>query len=265
MGRIVGLLSWYHERPSWLSGCITSYAEAGITHLVAIDGAYHLYPGAHRHSNTLEHDAVLETARAAGLHTTIVVPDQPYHGNEIEKRNLLFRYADAITHPSHDWLVVMDADELVTRAYTGWDTKLAQSGMHAADVTMWERKTLDTPGEAAAARQFTYDPRTAIPLRKIFRAFHGIQVKGNHYTYLAPGLDRPLWGQRSLVPGLDLTTDFVVEHRTEHRSLNRKGDARHYYSRRDQAQIEGSSHNTLLDEHERPTPTTWAPASEDTP
>lgn len=234
MPRIVGLLSWYSERPSWLSGCIASYAEAGITHLIAVDGAYRLYPDGQAHSNSLEHDAITETARGAGLHLTLVIPNETWAGNEIEKRTYMFRVADTITNPAHDWLVVMDADEIVTRAYDGWIDKLAATEHHAADVTLWERKTLDSQTEAQAARTFSYDPRTACPLRKVFRAFHGIHVVGNHYTYMAPDVDLPLWGQRRLCTGLDLTTDVVVEHRTEHRAIHRKQASHDYYKRRDQ-------------------------------
>lgn len=236
--RVIGLLSFYSERPSWLAGCIASYARAGITHLIALDGAYRLYPNAQAASNSLEHDAIIETSRACGLHTTLVIPDQPWQGNEIEKRNHLFRLADTVSDPDHDWLVVIDADEVVTRATPNlWD-QLASTEHHAASCILWERKTLDTQPEAQAARSFSYDPRTAVPHRKIFRAFHGIHCANNHYTYQAPGITLPLWGHKRLVTEHDLTNDLVVEHRTEHRALQRKEDAQYYYKRRDLEGIE---------------------------
>lgn len=241
MPRIIGLLSWYSERPDWLAGCIASYARfAGITHLIALDGAYALFPDALAASNSLEHDMIVETSRAEGLHTTLVIPDRPWEGNEVEKRNALFRLADTVSDPEHDWLVVIDADEIVTGRSNpdAIRSKLGDTEHHAASCTLWERKTLDTPSEAQVARSFSYDPNTAVPHRKLFRAFHGITVVNNHFTYVAPGLERPLWGQRRLCSELDLTTDLIVEHRTAHRAEHRRQQSSAYYKRRDLAGVE---------------------------
>ena len=43
MSRVVGLLSWYDEAPSWLAACVASFAPH-IDALVAVDGPYAAFP-----------------------------------------------------------------------------------------------------------------------------------------------------------------------------------------------------------------------------
>lgn len=236
MTRLVGLLSWYNERPSWLSACITSYAQAGVTHLVAIDGAYALYPDGTARSTSLEHEAITDTCDALNLHLTLILPDGTWAGNEVEKRTALFRHAEVLTDPS-DWLIVMDADEIVTSAPADLHDTLADTPYDAAEVTLWQRDTLDTPGAASAAQQFPHDPRSQHPIRKLFRAARGLHCAGNHYTYRT-GDGRNLWGEHRLELAHDLTQGFHIEHRSIHRAMHRRQQARDYYERRDRHGIE---------------------------
>lgn len=239
MPRLVGLLSWYQERPSWLAGCIASYAQAGITHLVAIDGAYALFPNAEPRSTSVEHDTIVETTTGAGIHLSLVIPTTPWYGNEIEKRTALFRHADAITQDGVDAVVVIDADEIVTRAYDGWLERFLNTGLHAADVLLWERELNDTQARAQITRSFSYDPRSTQPIRKVFRAIHGTHVTGHHATYQTPD-GRRLWagGNKAVVEGCDLTHDVVIEHRTQWRTKHRFEQSHEYYRLRNHAGIE---------------------------
>lgn len=235
--RLVGLMSYYDERPSWLSGCIASYAEAGVSHLVAIDGAYALFPDAKARSSSGEADAIVETCNGLGIGLTLVRPREAWAGNEIEKRTALFRHGDAVAEPNIDWFVVIDADELVTRATACWLDELATTDLDTADVLLWERDDRDTPSRAQVDRIVARDPISRSPIRKVFRASAGIHCEKNHYTYVTPD-GRELWSNRIHVPGLDLTEQVQIEHRTRYRSLHRHDQAQAYYRLRDEAGIE---------------------------
>src|SRR6266498_1360247 len=56
--KIIAILSWFDESPSWLSACVASLARAGCSHLVAVDGAYRLYPDGRPHSGIAQQDAI---------------------------------------------------------------------------------------------------------------------------------------------------------------------------------------------------------------
>lgn len=237
MPRVVGLMSWVDERPSWLAAAITSYAEAGITHLVAVDGAYALFPNGRARSNSVEAETILDTCNGLGLHCTLVRPDKVWEGNEVEKRTAMFRHAEAVAQPGVDWLLVIDADEVVTVAIEGWQDELARTDLDAADVLLWELDDLDEGSKPQVHRVMDVDPVSRSPIRKLFRATPGIRCVGNHYTWEAPD-GRRLWGAHSMVPALDLTDWFHIEHRTAYRSLHRKNASHDYYALRDKAGIE---------------------------
>lgn len=236
MTQLVGLLAWYTERPSWLSACITSYHQAGITHLVAIDGAYDLYPGGRPRSSTPEHDAITETCNGLNLALTLVLPSTTWAGNEVAKRTALFRHAEAVTEPS-DWYVVMDADEIVTSAHTNLLDILADTPYDAGEATLWQRDLFDTPTARSVTQQRTFNPEQSQPIRKLFRAIRGLHVVGNHYTYRTPD-GRNLWGDNHLELAHDLTDALTIEHRSIHRAKHRRDQAQAYYKARNDGQHE---------------------------
>lgn len=246
--RVIGLLSYYAERPSWLAGCIASYAEAGVDHLVAIDGAYALFPDGRARSSSSEADTIVEACNGHGIGLTLVRPAAVWAGNEVEKRTSLFRHAEAIAQPHVDWYLVADADELVLRAIDGWKQELAATTRDCADVLLIERADRDTAARAQVDRLLTVDPVTRGPIRKLFRAIPGLHVVGNHYTYRTPN-GRDLWSGNVRVPGLDLTELVHVEHRTAYRSLLRKQASHEYYARRDAAGIERHSPPLAMTSH----------------
>ena len=91
--KLIAILCWYDERPSWLAGVTASLARLQVAHLVAVDGAYGLYPKGHGCSGTEQQQTIVETCRAAGIGTTVHTPPEPWFGNEVEKRNLAFQLA----------------------------------------------------------------------------------------------------------------------------------------------------------------------------
>jgi hypothetical protein len=45
---LIGILCWFDERPAALAGVVAGLAKAGVSHVVAVDGAYSLFPNAPR-------------------------------------------------------------------------------------------------------------------------------------------------------------------------------------------------------------------------
>lgn len=237
--RLIGLLSWFDERPTWLTECISTYHQAGITHLVAIDGRYQLYPAAHNRSSFANHDAIISTCRGLNLPLTLHIPSEPWAGNEIEKRTHLFRLADTISTDGEDWYLIIDADERVTHATKNWTSLLETTDLDTAAVLLTETEPRDTPAAACVDRQTDHNPVTTGPIRKLFRSHHGTQVVRNHYTYVDRFGDT-LWSGRygAMVPELDLTQHVTVNHLTKWRSQHRYHASHNYYRERNQVGAE---------------------------
>lgn len=226
--KLIALLAFYDERPDWLAGTIASLSKWGIDHIVALDGAYFLFPDGRAQSSTFQHLALLETAHDLDIGLTLMLPQERWLGNEVEKRTALFRHADLISTPGQDWYLIWDADQFALGTH---DLKheLARTTLDAAEITV------EQPELTGDISRFT--------IRGLFRAIHGITVTTNHYTYAAPD-GRILWGKHHQgtggpepVPSHDLS-HIACEHRTTQRPLTRRQHADAYYNRRDQLGIE---------------------------
>ena len=235
---IHALLSWYEESPGWLAATIASVNRAGVTSIIALDGAYGLYEGRARSGAEQAH-AITETCHALNMDLTIRRPRDKWVGNEIEKRTALFRLADSVAQ-ADDWYWVIDADEVVTDCLTDLPARLTAAAEDVAICTLWERSDPHVNENVERlARQFEMAETGTSPLRCLFRATPGIRVQGNHFTYLTPD-DRALWGGpgMDLEPALDLTAEVRIEHKTKHRSLARTRDRLTYYETRGRTRAE---------------------------
>lgn len=239
MTRVLGLLSWFDESAIWLSATITSLAPH-IDHLIALDGAYALYPDGRAQSRSDQACAIVETCQAASLGLTLHRPNTPWFGNEVEKRNRMWRLAELEAEPNVDWLWVIDADIVVDRCPHDLRAQLAATDLNVAEATVWERgdpyknaERIKHESLVALPADFYY------PLRMLFRALPGIHCATNHYSYLT-GDGRKLWGYPGTV--MEEAHGFngllQVEHRTHYRAAQRHKDAQTYYQRRDRAGVE---------------------------
>lgn len=217
--RIIGLLSWYEEPASWLAECVASAARL-CDHLIAVDGPYALFPGATRKpaSGTEQAETIAHTAAGAGMGCTIHTPRQPWWGNEVEKRDFMFRLGSTMAEPG-DWFLRIDADEVLTQVPADTRTLLAATTQDVAEVTMWERDDIDS--------QF--------PLRVLFRALPGIGVQQAHYVVTAPNGDgtRVLCGNdvKHRAEPAEALWDVRMEHRTRQRSPLRRRLKDDYYAK----------------------------------
>lgn len=216
--KIIGILPWFDEKPEWLAGVIGGLQQAEVSHVVAVDGAYALYPGGRPYSGSVQHNVILETCMALQMGCTIVTPQDVWFGNEVEKRNHAFAVAETLAEDGEDWYFLVDADHFITNAL-GLRPHLERTDCDVGAVRFYER----------------YGPYDgACPLRCVFRAIHGLRFEKAHFVYRAPD-GRDLHDQT--VPAADLSM-VEVEHRTMHRESFRKELQKGYYTRRDELGIE---------------------------
>jgi hypothetical protein len=236
--RIIGLLSWYQESPVWLAATVASAAKV-CDHLVAVDGAYFLYPDGRNRSGSEQAAIITDTATACGMGATVHTPQSTWEGNEVEKRSFMFRLAETVAQPD-DWYFVLDGDEVILDIPDDFKARLAATDLDVGEVTFWEHQDpQQDPKLAKAARQFEWSGHHRYPIRILFRAIPGLKVEGNHYTYITPD-GRLLWGNQvesQQEPALDCR-DLLIEHRTHLRDLARRADAQRYYKTRDATGIE---------------------------
>jgi hypothetical protein len=222
---IVALLSWYDEPPDALRAMIASLTLVGVDRLIALDGAYALYPDAKRRSSSMEYRAIIDATMHHGIDLTIHTPAKVWAGNETEKRNRLFELGEQFTGPE-DWYMVVDADEEILKAPDDVPARLARSPFDVAAVTLRE------PGHPLGTIVFDTFPM-------FFRAVRGLRCHRDHFTYRTPD-GRNLWGDAKrarIEPRWDLT-DVLVEHRNQLRHPDRRRAALDYYRTRDELGIE---------------------------
>ena len=237
--KLIGLLSFYDENPAWLAAAIASLSKIGIDHVVALDGAYQLFPGGKASSAPEQHEAIVQTCAGLGCGLTLHVPSRVWAGNEVEKRSKMFEIAESFAEPDHDWYVVIDADETVKYAPSDLRNRLLHSEHDAASVLFWNREQPRTEQE----RQFHWEPISKVEIPILFRAVPELRVIGTHFTYKA-GDGRILWGlgddkSSGLVEDFhDLTDCFVIDHRSAFRGKVRADAQKRYYQLREASKIE---------------------------
>lgn len=253
--KLIGLLSFYDEPVPDLLACIASLAEHGVDELVAVDGAYALYPGGRARSHPDQHAAVVLACREVGMTCSLHVPRTVWRGNEVEKRTFMFRLAYAHSQPG-DWFWVMDADQVVLDTPADFKDRLKQTEHLVAAVTF-----KDTVAERLQLRNMP----ERFSVRDLFRA-QPITVETNHCTYV-DDQNRLLWGGNGdvvqerlgqpLETCLDLTGDVLVEHRPDRRPDERMRGKFGYYRNRDAAKIERGDCSQCGEPADRLVPIRW--------
>lgn len=239
MTRLVAMLNTYEESPQWLAAYVASLSKANVDHLVVCDGAYQLFPdGMTRpRSGPEQVAAIIESAHVLNIGVTVHRPKTAWRGNEVAKRNHLVKLALAETD-ENDWLIQLDADELITAAPTDLQQRLENTGADVAGVYFFQRNVRDLNAHYDSAPVF--DPRTMESgfhgHRILFRAQRDLHIEGAHYGYIANGVH--LRGVEHETPGCLWLNDFKVEHRHDFRLPSRNVAACEYYEARALHQIE---------------------------
>jgi hypothetical protein len=232
--RIAALLSFYDESPLWLSATVASLAGV-VDRVVAADGAYSLYPQARASSPVEQHQALVETAAACRIPLTLHVPTAPWKNNEVEKRNATIQLARAAGCTDGWWLLVVDADMVVTRASGGLYATLDATYEDVAEVSVAHH---DDPHQNAeverAAISGMWQTASSQPYRLLYRSSDSLRYEGSHY--IVRNDHGFLWGNSSsqdLLPAADLTMELEFDHRSRLRDLERQTKQKAYYRVRD--------------------------------
>jgi hypothetical protein len=227
--KLLAVLSWFDEPLPLLASCLEGMARGGVDHLVAVDGAYRLFPGGEARSHIDQHAVLTAGTKQYGIGLTLVVPSVVWAGNEVEKREYAFRQALAASAPG-DWFWSLDADEIITAVPDDLKDRLRDAEEDAALIGVHDTV-------AARARQPDTWPAD-FQTRRLFRA-QQIIVDGSHYRWRAAD-GRLLWGagHEDEVPCLDLSDDVRIEHRPHQRDAERLTSKQVYYTERDDSAVE---------------------------
>ena len=224
--KLIAVLNWYDEPPWCLVELVASLAAAGADSLVAVDGAYALFPNGRAQSPGEQAQAILAAGQGAGLEVALHVPRDVWWGNEIEKRTFAFDLGHHIADDFEDWLWIVDADERIQEAL-GLRDALERTGHDVASLMMDEVNDGTREG--------------VVPIRKFFRAQEtGIHLENNHFTYVTGDGQLLYEGFQAPRPEL-VECEHLLFVRIDHRggrSKLRDHEAQVYYDRRKEAAAE---------------------------
>jgi hypothetical protein len=237
--RIVAVLNWYDEEPRLLAPCVASLRGVA-DHLVAVDGAYSLFPDGRASSGGGQAELILETARSVGLDATVHVPSNVWRGNEVEKRNASLRIALAHAEPFEDWILIVDADMVVTRVSPFLRKDLAETDRDVATYRSWWNDAPASEAETRFSYSFGISPNAGeVIVRCLYRALPNLSYELTHYFVRGERRDGSvtyLNGRRDfhvLAEAADVTSSLQFEHRHAQRSPARRKAAEDYYELRD--------------------------------
>ena len=222
--KLAALLCWYDEQPAMLAELVASVARC-CDHIVAVDGAYRLYPNAKPRSAPDQAEAIQRTANGAGIGCTLHVPGEPWEGNEVEKRTKLFQLG---CHTGADWFLSIDGDEVITDVSWGLRERLGNTGADAVIAKVIQDDQWDSP----------------IRQRRLFRRHDFMWVEGAHFVYCAENeghRKKYLWGREdihNLEPAADFSPLLVIHNRHLSRHVDRTLAMRDYNLIRDAAGVE---------------------------
>lgn len=208
--RLTASLSFYDEPPGWLTAYVESLTLLGIEQLVAVDGAYALYPNGQPTSPPEQGEAIREACAGLRIRLDLHEPEEVW-ASESAKRQKLIDLADG------DWLLVMDADELIVKTPIDFFHRLDATPHDAAECFLeeepdprWARGTI--PGYQRA--------------RRLYRNAPGLHMGRAHHHYILDGMDL-----HDKTSPAETFHDLVIHHRL--RDKERGDAARTYYRARD--------------------------------
>jgi hypothetical protein len=136
--RIWALCSWYDEQPDHLREMVESVAPL-VNGVVAVDGAYALYPNARQFSDRAQWNIIADTAEKHGLLWEVRGRTRQWSG-EVEKRAFMFESALQVATSHEDWFLIMDGDMLLDPSVDTLKARatLATTPCDVAEVTFAE-------------------------------------------------------------------------------------------------------------------------------
>lgn len=240
---IIGVLSWYDESPHWLSTCVAGFGRVCDT-IIAVDGAYALYPGARARSHPDQSEAIIHAAEAAGCGLILHRPKDVWWGNEVEKRNHTFDLARSVGVECDDWVLVFDGDYQLLQTYPDVvRQELEATDLDVATYTLLDGKDLlSDEAMAKVAREIDISTEWTVRTRGLYRLLPDLRYQTKHWHVrgtAADGRDVVLFGSADREePALQLEAGLVAYHRRQARAKVRNEAAEAYYVFRDEAKVE---------------------------
>jgi hypothetical protein len=247
--KVFGVQIQYDESPLWIMSSITSMAPA-LDHLIVVDGGFALFPGStEKPASRIEcQEAVLEAAASVNLPLTYYKPNEPFVGNEVQKRQLSIDLALVHATPE-DWLIIFDTDN--TARYIAPDIKEILASENAQDHIVATYAVCSSFDAQIMTDEHGWNPHTnfgpmenADPVRAVYRALPGLRYGPAHYYVSAPLDGELVWlfgdpgRTKPYADALDLTSVLKVNHRRAYRVEDRARRAREYYALRDGTGVE---------------------------
>jgi hypothetical protein len=244
--RVIGLLSWFDESPTWLAGTIASFARV-CDHIVCVDGRYALYDDVRVQSTSEQHEAIIEAATGAGLGLTLHTRNTVWC-DEMEKRTHLFKLGSIEARTFEDWFFVLDADEKlysIEQGVAGQLKDAALRGVNVASAHMIElTDPAETPEKEVIGQQLPVDYVYQYETPRFWRALQDMEVSQYHFHYT--GVDESgervtLWGHADHVENPEwvrLGDACLIENRCLRRPLKRHEKRTQYYAARDSLHME---------------------------
>lgn len=245
--KIIGCLVWYDESSTWLASHVAGFARV-CDLIVAVDGAYALYPGARPRSHPDQAFAIQDACEAMECGLVLHRPNSVFWGNEVEKRNLSLKLAAPFA-TDNTWILVFDSDLLVFHAEPDIIRyELERTECNAATYTWLDGKDYQAlPDEVEFARTIPASTDWTIRARSLYRWTPDLEYGPAHYTVSGTYDGEKQWvmgpeqiqGQSGrVVPACNLEYSLVAIHRRQNRALARNQDAEGYCHARDTAKVE---------------------------
>jgi hypothetical protein len=241
--KIIGLLNFYDESCGWLAAAVGGFARVCDT-IVAVDGAYRLFPGGRACSHPNQSETIQAAAEAGGAGCVIYRPNEVWYDCELGKRNQLIQLAGALGLTAEDWLMVFDADCHILNC----DPALVRADLEATDLAVATYTYLDGKDFLSDAKLAEYVNKAACDLewtgktRDVFRYNPTLRVGPQHWLYSVideNGFRKWVRGPESKEgAACDLGRNLVVYHRTADRARVRREAQAYYYKSREAYGVE---------------------------
>lgn len=231
--RIHALLSWYEEPYSCLAATVSSL-KGLCDSVIAVDGAYALFPGSlHRpNSGPEQANVIASVCHSLRMDVTIHQRGEPWWKNEAEKRGFMFTLGETVSEPE-DWYFLIDADETVSGIPGDARERLEASDLLAAECQMWEKDYLHVLPDGTQVGALGVHP-----IRRFWRALRGIEVGPAHHQFHVGDIWLSDAGRPYLLGEALAMHDLKMEHHNVFRSDERLALKARYYAHRESLGIE---------------------------
>ena len=217
MVRVCAAIAWHDETVEFLYRAVTSL-EGLVDEILAVDGAWKLFPNGAPASAPDQEEAIWAAARAIGIPVRVKVPDRVWE-SQVEKRAALMELAGEHS----EWILVLDADEYIASS----DPDVVHAGLAASDLNVGivTHRNLHRGWTAGNP-----DPPRAGMNRRLYRS--GTTVVVVHSGYVRHG------EHLHVADPVDLRDHLTIEHDNWNRGDQRNQRAKDYRVGRERERVE---------------------------